>query len=1011
MRFVGVKQDDEWTNSEEPALNQLYAMGYEYKTQDELNRERRDYREVLLYDRIENAIRKLNPELDEDGIYDSVTQINENYYPYSLDVMDTNEKIRAKLVGLSKSGGLEPITVSQNVREGNVNKTVRLFDFDNPENNDFLVTNQFKMDGLKEPVYPDIVCYVNGIPLVVIECKSPYIKDPVNQAVEKNFTRYQSRSAGYERLMFYNHFLVATCGVRARHGTIGAAVNHYGRWSEPYPLTLEQVEKICKTTPREQEILIAGMLSKSHILDLLKNFVIYEVVNNKKVKKLAKHQQYRVVTKAVERLKLEGDISDQGGVVWHTQGSGKSLSMLWLATQLMYKFGNPPIVIVTDRRQLDEQIHVTFTQCGFPAPVRARSTRDLEQLIKSPHGRTIMTTIQKFGTPENHIHTKEKVIALVDEAHRTQYRFNAEAMRAAMPNAVFFAFSGTPIDKKDRSTYRVFGPLLDRYSFEESKDDGATLPIYYEERLPHLFIEGDDTIDQLFERMFPNLDSEKKQKLKQQYATKNKISEVPARISTICYDLVKHYEGYVGTDTSTDLKKDAYKAMIVTSSRDAAVLYKKELEKINGPISKIIMTSKLGETGKDGMSWDKYYLTIQQREDEADKFKSPEDQTKILIVVDMLLVGYDVPIVQVMYLDKELKEHSLLQAIARVNRPYDKGKDHGLIVDYYGITKNLRKALAIFSEEDIKGALTPIDKLLEDLKVRHQEAMSFFDDIDRKGPELKVNEAIIRKFEPVSLRDEFDYSFKMFYKALDAVLPAKESEPYINDFKFLTDKKFLIRNEYEGVTTSLRVEGKKVQELIDKYLRSSSVYRLVDKIEITNENFLKHVLSRYKTEKARTALVKNRARQVISELAPHNPVFFEKLRDRLEKIIQEEEKRRKIDAKDFDESIYFDKIKEVYEQALSEDKELNKLGFSSKFEFAVYQELLQLKDKKISSNITKDIYRQIQDETKIVDWKNKTSSIKNMNITIYGILYKNGIPENKIYGLSAEIIELARRNL
>ena len=427
---------------------------------------------------------------------------------------------------------------------------------------------------------------------------------------------------------------------------------------------------------------------------------------------------------------------------------------------------------------------------------------------------------------------------------------------------------------------------------------------------------------------------------------------------------------------------------------------------------KIIMTSKLGETGKDGASWDKYYLTIQQREGEADRFKSPEDPTKILIVVDMLLVGYDVPIVQVMYLDKELREHSLLQAIARVNRPYDKVKTHGLIVDYYGITKNLRKALAMFYEEDIKGVLTPIDKLLNDLNLRHREAMAFFDDIDRKAPELKVNETIIQKFEPSSLRDGFDYAFKMFTKALDAVLPAKEAEPYVNDFKFLGEKRFLIRNEYEAVSTSLRVEGKKVQELIDKYLRSTTIYKLVKEKEITDENFLKYVLSRYKTEKARTALVKNKARQVIGEYASHNPIFFEKLRERLEKIIQEEERRRRIEAQDFDEKPYFDKIKEIYEQALSEEKELKKLGFSSKFEFAVYQELLQVeKDKKISSNITKDIFKQIQNETRIVDWKNKTSSTKNMNIAIYDILSENKIPENKIEGLGSEIIELARRNL
>jgi type I restriction enzyme, R subunit len=217
--------------------------------------------------------------------------------------MEANEKIRAKLVGLSRSGGLEPITVTQNFGEGNEEKTVRLFDFDNPENNDFLVTNQFQLDGLKQPIYPDIVIFVNGIPLVLIECKSPSVKDPIQEAVEKNFARYQSRGSGYERLIFYNHFLIATCGTLARHGTIGANVNHYARWSEAYPLTEEDLQKISGgRKPREQEILIAGMLSKSHILDLLKNYVIYEVVNNKQIKKLAKHQQYRVVSKAVERL-------------------------------------------------------------------------------------------------------------------------------------------------------------------------------------------------------------------------------------------------------------------------------------------------------------------------------------------------------------------------------------------------------------------------------------------------------------------------------------------------------------------------------------------------------------------------------------------------------------------------------------------------------------------------------------------------------------------------------------
>ena len=281
----GREASEEYLESEKPALEQLIAMGYEYKSQHEINIERKDYRQVLLYDRLEKAIRKLNPELDEDGVYDALDQIKEESFPRTLDPMDTNEQIRAKLVGLSRSGGLEPITVMQNFGEGSLEKTVRLFDFENPENNDFLVTNQFVLHGLKEPIYPDIVVFINGIPLVIIECKAPSIRNPIQEAVEINFARYQSRGFGYERLVFYNHFLVATCGILARHGNIGADLNQYARWSEAHPLSLEDIQSLCKRKPSEQpseqEILVAGMLDKRHILDLLKNYIIYEVVNNK----------------------------------------------------------------------------------------------------------------------------------------------------------------------------------------------------------------------------------------------------------------------------------------------------------------------------------------------------------------------------------------------------------------------------------------------------------------------------------------------------------------------------------------------------------------------------------------------------------------------------------------------------------------------------------------------------------------------------------------------------------
>ena len=412
------------------------------------------------------------------------------------------------------------------------------------------------------------------------------------------------------------------------------------------------------------------------------------------------------------------------------------------------------------------------------------------------------------------------------------------------------------------------------------------------------------------------------------------------------------------------------------------------------------MTSHLGEKGKDGSSWDEYFLTPDQREEEADRFKSPYDPTKILIVVDMLLVGYDVPIVQVMYLDKGLREHTLLQAIARVNRLYDPGKTYGLIVDYCGITKDLQKALAIFEEDDIKGALEPAEKELEELRNRHREAMQFFSDLDKND-----NDAIIEKFEPVNLRDDFEYAFKMFSKALDIILPKKEADPYLSDFKYMSEKRQLIRTYYEGVRYSLRVDGKKVQQLIDDHIRSLNIAELMNPREVTYDNFLGYA-AKFKTERARTALVKNKARQIIKEFAPTNPVYYEKSRERLEKIIEEEESRRIQDAS------YFNKIKEIYNEALNAEKERQKLGFSTQFEFAVYELLQSIKNNEESSKgITNSIYSKVKEEAGIVGWKNKRSSEKKLSISIYDILSENRYPEDKTNELTTKIIELAKRDL
>ena len=983
---------EEGQETELPALELLHSLGYEYKTNFELNKERRDHRQALLYDRVRTAIKKFN-DLDDEGVEDALRQIHEDSYQHNLDIVDANEHVRIKLTGLSNEGAADqPISVKQYGKNGLEYKTVKFFDFKNPENNDFIVTNQFELQGFKTKIESDVVCFVNGIPLVVIECKKPSSPDYLKEAWESNLEKYQRIGLGFRKLFYYNHVIIATSDINAKHGTVGALPDHYAKWTSLQHMTLEELEKLAGRVPSAQDIVLAGMLDKKVLLDMLKNFVIYETENNKKIKKVAKHQQYRVVTKAVNRLKQGKEIIDQGGVIWHTQGSGKSLSMVWFATQLLFKFDNPPIVIITDRKQLDRQIHGTFKSCGFPDPIKAKNTKHLEDLLAHPKGKTIISTVQKFGTPGAGIHTDEQVIVLVDEAHRTEYGWNAVHMRASMPNAVFFAFSGTPIDKKSRSTFEYFGPLVDKYSFEESKNDGVTLRVKHVGKMVNLFIEGGDSIDEIFNRVFSHLSSDARAQIKKKYANKSDIAEAPNRIREICKDLVKHY--------TTHIEPNGYKAMVVATSREAAVTYKKELDKIGAPKSKIIMTSDPDETGKDGVSWREYFLPPEEREREAERFKDPQDPTKILIVVDMLLVGYDVPILQVMYLDKGLKEHALLQAMARVNRLYDSTKTYGLLVDYIGISKNLQKALDLFEEDDIQGAFDTLDADIVELESRHKELMSIVEELKDKD-----NSEIITTFESPDSQEKLEYAFKTFAKALDEVLPRKEAEPYRNDFKFACKVRAMVRAYLKADQPQLKEYGKKVQQLIDDYVNATGVSVLMNPKEITYENFLAHA-AKFK-DSARTALVKTKAMQVIREQAANNPGYYAKLREKIEKLIIEEKERRLENAN------YFNLYSQVYQEAIDGQKITEEqTGIKDDFERTVFYLLEpESDDGMLCKELAKIITKEVKKEAEILDWRDKLTANDNIELAVYDNLPQDKFSKEVREKLSKEILKLARYKL
>ena len=723
---------------------------------------------------------------------------------------------------------------------------------------------------------------------------------------------------------------------------------------------------------------------------MLENFVMYQTINNKLVKLVSKHQQLRGVTKALKRMEQGDKVKDKGGVIWHTQGAGKSYSMVWFATQLLYKFKNPAMMIITDRKQLDKQIKENFDKTGYPnKTIRAKSSKHLGELLENPHGKTIMSTLQKFGA-KNEVYTDKRVIVLVDEAHRTQYGYTAVDMRNAMPNAVFFGFTGTPISKKDRVTVDEFGDIIDKYSFMDAIRDGVTLPVKHYGLYPEVYVEGPETLDEIFDRIFSDLDEKTKAKIKQRYGSKGAIAEAPERIKKICDKIVEHYK--------TAIEPDGFKAMIVATSRDAAVSYKRQLDKIGAPPSKIIMTSDLGEKGKDGLSWDEFYLSSDDREKETQKFTTSKDPTKFLIVVDMLLTGFDCPILKVMYLDKVLKEHTLLQAIARVNRVYNEQKKSGEIIDFIGVTRDLGKAFENYDDIEMIGALDSRDT---DVRIAKQRQAVILDHI--KNLKDKDNSDILLAFETAEKQENFAYDFKTFSKAVDELLPNKEAKEFIEDLKFAGKIQTMIRTYYHGDKTRIKEYGAKVQQIIDDHIKTLGISELLEPREINPSNFGEYAA---KYQKAAAALVKNKAKTVIQGNRERNPGFFDKLSKKLEALISDE-KSRLIDNAEFVKRCEF-----ILQEAMSGiDKRKDELGLNE-FEFAIFENIKSHNDdEKICLDSTKEISKIIIPESKIKDWREKEKCLNIMYYATYDTLDPKIFSEEIREKVSEEHVELAKRLL
>ena len=712
---------DELHLSENPAVELLESLGYTYLPPEDLEPERPSLKEAILAGRLAAALKRLNPWLSETNI---VTAIKAVTQVPATSLAEANEKLYTSLT--------YGIALEQDRGDGRKSHTVRFLDFDNPDNNEWIVTRQYRVLGSKKHVIPDIAIFVNGLPLAIIECKSPTKGDGWKSEAVQQLHRYQElgtrwKGQGAPKLFEAAQILVGTCGERAVYGTVGTAERFFLEWKEPYPLSLKQLEDQLGRPPTPQDILLYGLLERRNLLDIIRNFVVFEVESGRTARKLTRYRQFIAVSEAMHRIRTANKPSARGGIVWHTQGSGKSLSMLWLALKLRRDPSQqqPTIVIVTDRTKLDGQIAGVFTACGFPNPERADSVRHLRRILEHPTGKTVMTTIQKFqditgssATPRDQsvhptLSEATNIFVMVDEAHRTQYRSLAANMRQALPNACFLGFTGTPIDKKDRSTLRTFGPYIDTYTIEQAVRDKATVPIFYESRLPALQIIG-QTIDKVFDHVFADRSDDERAAIKQRFATESAIAGAPRRIEAICLDLIEHFTKFIAPN--------GFKAQVVATSRHAAVTYKEALDRLNGPESALLMSS--GHNDEERLA--RWHLSKEQQDRLIERFKDPSDPLSILVVCDMLLTGFDAPVEQVMYLDAALKEHTLLQAIARVNRPHGDEKTYGLVVDYWGVSVELSEALAVFSATDVQGALTPNMDELPRLQSRHAAAMRFF---------------------------------------------------------------------------------------------------------------------------------------------------------------------------------------------------------------------------------------------------------------------------------------------
>lgn len=761
--------------TEQSLIEWLKDQGYEYVYGPSIapgqpNAEREDFRGVVLKNRLLAAVRRFNPQLPAEQAEQVVDDIA-NYHNAD-PVLGNKEMFTLITEGVKKTW-----------RENGTEKTevVKLIDFVNTDANEFLFVNQFTVQGIDNVCRFDGVVFVNGLAVSVLELKSPVREGATIGQAYRDMEYYKKE---LPKLFLYAQILCLSDLTEARHGTISSSWERYGTWKGI------ESETDAPKGATELEVLAKGLFNKTRFLDVLQNFIIFEADGDGDAvtytKKMALYHQYYGVNKTIQSTvnSVEGKQDRKIGVFWHTQGSGKSLSMVFYVnkTKRLPELKSPAYVFLTDREDLDDQLYKTFSRTGYATLAkRASSIKDLKDRLSHLGSELIFTTVQKFQDDpdaENVLTDRENIIVLTDEAHRTQYSMLAGNVRRALPNASFLGVTGTPISLVQRDTMRVFGDIVSSYKIGQAVKDKATVPIYYEGRLIPLHL-ADKFIDSKLDEILGEIIVDEKAKARKEWAVLEEVVGAPSRIEQIAKDIVAHFNN----------RPIEGKAMVVTMSRPIAIAMHNAVKKIDGaPECAVIISGMEDFPGQIQTEHDVKKL--------EKRFKKANDPLRLVIVCDMWLTGFDVPNMHTMYLDKPLKNHGLMQAIARVNRVY-KDKPGGLIVDYIGIAENLKKALAIYDSDVQKEAMIPLDEVISEMKKLHREVAGYFLNVDFSGWRQKKGVELVTLFqssmnEVISNEGRLSDERKMAYmsavsklsKLHALVMPGDEAMKIATDVQF-----------------------------------------------------------------------------------------------------------------------------------------------------------------------------------------------------------------------------------